>query len=167
MRILLDSGCGATLINKKFVNENKSIPGKEINWVTKGGKFSTNRKCEVNFSLPAFNTKKEITWNCYVDESDNANNNYDMIIGRDILHELGIDLLFSKAEMTWENITIPMQPMTKLTEDWAEQIENEILFAQDPSTTDAERIQLIVDSKYTVADLESIAKSCNLLNKEE
>jgi hypothetical protein len=33
----------------------------------------------------------------YVDESDARLNSYDMIIGRDLLHELGIDLLYSLA----------------------------------------------------------------------
>jgi hypothetical protein len=31
----------------------------------------------------------------YVDESDARQNSYDMIIGRGLLHEVGIDLLFS------------------------------------------------------------------------
>ena len=167
MRILLDSGCGATLVNKNFINQNKITKEKETKWVTKAGKFSTSRKCEIDFTLPAFHNKKKISWNCYVDESDNTKGNYDMIIGRDILHELGIDLLFSTAEMTWDNVTIPMQPITKLTEDWADQIENEIMFSQDPATTDAERIQSIIDAKYTAANLEGIAKDCKLLTKEE
>ena len=167
MRILLDSGCGATLINKKFVKNSKSTKDKKTRWTTKAGNFNTNRKCEVDFTLPAFNAKKIVSWNCYVDESDNSNNNYDMIIGRDILHELGIDLMFSTAEMTWDNVTIPMQPITKLSEDWAEQIENELLYAQEPPNLNAERIQAIVDSKYTAADLEGITKQCELLTVKE
>ena len=100
MQILLDSSCRAILINKKFINNSKSTKDKKTRWTTKAGNFNTNRKCEVDFTLPAFNAKKIVSWNCYVDESDNSNNNYDMIIGRDILHELGIDLMFSTAEMT-------------------------------------------------------------------
>ena len=61
------------------------------------------------------------------------------------MHELGIDLIFSTAEMTWDNVTIPMQPITKLSEDWAEQIKNELLYAQEPPNLNAERIQAIVD----------------------
>jgi hypothetical protein len=29
--------------------------------------------------------------------------NYDMIIGRDILHSLGINFLFDTAEISWDN----------------------------------------------------------------
>jgi hypothetical protein len=68
-------------------------------WTTKAGKFSTTRKCELSFTLPAFHAHREITWNCYVDESSTKEScRYDMIIGRDLLHEIGMDILFSKAE---------------------------------------------------------------------
>ena len=60
MRVLLNSGCRATLVNTNFVTKNKSVLGKEIKWVIKRGKFSTNRKSEINFTLPAFNAKKEL-----------------------------------------------------------------------------------------------------------
>lgn len=90
-----------------------------------------------------------------------------MIISRDMLHESGIDLLFSKAEMVWDNVSIPMQPMDKLTNNWAEPIKNEILLASDPPTFDADRIHSIINAKYTVADLAEKTKQCKLLTKEE
>jgi hypothetical protein len=90
-----------------------------------------------------------------------------MIIGRDLLHEIGMDILFSKAEMIWDNASVPMQSVDKLSVDWVDQFEQELLFAHDPITTDAERIQSIIDAKYTPADLPSITKECNLLSSEE
>ena len=69
--------------------------------------------------------------------------------------------------MCWDNVNIPMQPKSSLGDNWDEQIENELLFTQDPTTIDAERIQAIVDAKYTAADLEKIAKSCELLTIKE
>jgi hypothetical protein len=62
-----------------------------------------------------------------------------MIIGRDLLHEIGMDILFSKAEMIWDNASVPMQSVDKLSVDWVDQFEQELLFAHDPITTDAER----------------------------
>jgi hypothetical protein len=41
------------------------------------------------------------------------------------------------------------------------------LFAQDPLTTDAERIQNIVESKYCPADLNKIATECHLLDDDQ
>ena len=60
-----------------------------------------------------------------------------------------------------------MQPINKLSEGWAKQIENEILYAYDPSTLDDERIQSIINVKYTTADLAGTIDSCILLSKEE
>ena len=42
--------------------------------------------------------------------------------------------------------------------------ENELLFAHDPVTTDAERIQNIVENKYCPADLTTIVKNCKVLD---
>ena len=79
------------------------------------------------------------------------------------MHEIGLDFCFSTAEMTWDNASIPMQSVDKSTEEF----EQEVLFAQGPATTDAERIQNIVESKYCPADLQKTVSECNLLNTNE
>ena len=163
MRILLDSGCAATLINQSLIGTLKTTNEKKTKWTTKAGKFSTYRKCEITFTFPALHKHREITWNCYVDESSADACMYDLIIGRDLMHEIGIDICFSTAEIVWDNASIPMQSVSKSTEEF----EQELLFAHDPVTTDAERIQNIVESKYCPADLQKIASECNLLNPKE
>jgi glutamyl/glutaminyl-tRNA synthetase len=37
-----------------------------------------------------------------------------MIIGRDLMHEIGMDIIFSKTEMVWDNASVPMQSVEKL-----------------------------------------------------
>jgi hypothetical protein len=141
LRVLFDSGCGATLINKKIVRHWKKTESKSTKWSTKGGSFKTKRKCDIEFTLPAFHENRTITCNAYVDESHHESSNYDMIIGRDLLHSLGINLLFDTAEISWDNAKIRMQPPGKQDRDWLDTMEQELLYAHDPSTTDAERIQ--------------------------
>ena len=46
---------------------------------------------------------------CHGDESPVEDNTYDMIMGRDLLHELGIVMDFSKATVTWDNAWINIQ----------------------------------------------------------
>ena len=104
-------------------------------------------------TLPAFHENKIISFTAYVDESYEATGNYDMIIGRDLMHSLGINLLFDTAQITWDNASISMQPSQRLRADWVEELEQEILFAHDPSTSDAEWIHKIIDAKYCPADL--------------
>jgi hypothetical protein len=46
-------------------------------------------------------------------------------------------------------------------------LEQEILYAYDPDTTDAERIQGTIESKYTPADLSKIVEECTHLEQAE
>ena len=96
----------------------------------------------------------------YVDESDKRLNNYDMIIGRDLLSELGIDLLFSSGEMKWEQAIVPMRDPSQLQPTEIDALENEIYSMHDPDTTDAARIQSIIDVKYAPQDIDSIVEKC-------
>ena len=43
--------------------------------------------------------------------------NYNLIIGRDLLHKLGVDIGFSSKTMTWDDVTIDMKPPTCTRED--------------------------------------------------
>jgi excinuclease UvrABC helicase subunit UvrB len=77
MRILLDSGCAATLINQDLVKTLKTTKENRTKWTTKAGNFSTHRKCEIIFTLPALHKHRQITWNCYVDKSNAKSISYD------------------------------------------------------------------------------------------
>ena len=167
MKVLFDSGCGATLVNHSLIGKLQTTQGKKTKWKTKSGSFFTDKKCKIKFSLPSFHEHRKISWNCYVDETDPEFCNYDLIIGRDLMHELGIDISFSNAEVVWDNASIPMQETDKLEQRFIDHFEQELLFAHDPVTTDAERIQNIVENKYCPADLLSIANECKLLNAKE
>jgi hypothetical protein len=60
-----------------------------------------------------------------------------------------------------------MQPPEMLRSDWVDILEQELLYAHDPDTTDAERIQGIIESKYTPSDLSKIVEECIHLEKAE
>jgi hypothetical protein len=91
MRVLLDSGCGGALVNRSFVKKyQKNTLSKFTNWTTKVGTFKTDPKVKCQVTLPEFHQGKDISWNMYVDEYDARLNSFDMIIGRDLLHELGV-----------------------------------------------------------------------------
>ena len=109
MKILLDSGCGATLVKSKFLKKLKKSKVRNTTWATKAGTFSTTQKYKCSFTMPEFHEGRNIEWNVYVDETEGNLGNYDMIIGRDMLETLGIDLLFSQHLMQWDNATVPMR----------------------------------------------------------
>jgi hypothetical protein len=103
-----DSGCSVTVIYKKFVKHWKKQPAKTIKWSTKAGSFKTKKSCDIEFTLPGFHENRKIACKAYVDESHESCS-YDMIIGRDIMHSLGINLLFDTAEISGDNAKIYMQ----------------------------------------------------------
>ena len=167
MKILFDSGCGATLINQSLLKKLKTKKTETTQWVTKSGTFKTCCTSKIKFQLTAFHPNRDIEWTAFVDESPSDMSRYDMIIGRDLMHEIGMDILFSTSQMRWDNATVPMQPVEKLKDSQIEDFEHEIFFSEDPITTDAERIQAIVDAKYCPADLEKVARECKLLSPLE
>ena len=65
-----------------------------IQWHTQDGNITTNQKVKVDFTLPALIATNVVTWKCHVDYS--AKGMYDMILGRYILIELGLNLKFSE-----------------------------------------------------------------------
>ena len=77
------------------------------------GKVNTSEMTKVQFSLPELHDDRLIEWNVHVSETLGS---YDMIVGRDILSELGIDIHFSTLTCTWDSRTIPMRESSVLPE---------------------------------------------------
>jgi hypothetical protein len=140
---------------------------KSTNCTTKAGTFKIDHKVKCQFILHEFHEGKDISWNMYVDESDARLNSYDMITGRDLLHELGINLLFSLGVMKWDNATVPMRDPSQLRDSNIDDFEDEIFSMHDPATTDAARIQEIMDVKYAPADISEMVSRCNYLTITE
>ena len=89
----------------------------------------------------------------HIDESPVESNKYDLIIGRDLLYELGIIMDFSTASVTWDNAYINMQDPRLFQEMDLNQYEQEFFMMYDPETTEADRIQMILELKYSPENL--------------
>ena len=98
-RILLDTG-STTSIALRWVCDSANVSSfKEhrTQYHTMGGTYETRRKCLLEFMLPEFSNSKTIKSSVNVDEThDRSEVRYDVIIGRDILTELGIVFDFNK-----------------------------------------------------------------------
>ena len=53
-------------------------------------------------------------WTAHV---TNQKSNYDMMIGRDVLTELGINLSFKDMTMQWDTAIVPMKPINATIEN--------------------------------------------------
>jgi hypothetical protein len=120
VRILLDTGASATIILKDAIRGLtgpvfKSTPTK---WYTMGGQFVTKLQREIKFKLPEFSTSKIIHWVCHEDTNTlRRNAQYDMIIGADLLSELGVEINFNTQRIIWEGVEIPLPRKTQLISD--------------------------------------------------
>jgi len=167
-RVLLDSGSSGSIIVEKLVKNLRTKKDTFMQWHTKAGTFTTTKKCKTTFILDEFYENKEIEWNLYVDSSPGPHK-YDMIVGRDLLSELGITLNFSDQTVTWQDSTIHMKDPELLSDIssplheffWHyECYESQCL--QDASS----RLKKILDAKYAPADLDEIVRQCVHLAEE-
>ena len=107
---LLDSGSSASLISKDILDSSievtKHSPTK---WRTQDGSFITSEKVETKFKLPQFSLKRETSQTFHVMKKDR----YDIIIGRDVLTQLGIILNFKNKLIEWDEVAIEMTVLSK------------------------------------------------------
>ena len=82
-----------------------------MQWHMQAGNLTTKFKVKVDFTLPALSATNVVTWNCHLDDS--AKGRYNMILGRDILKKLVLNLKWSEHVIevddgTFNRSTIPM-----------------------------------------------------------
>jgi len=64
----------------------------------------TNQKVKAQFAIPELHDDRLIEWDMHVTKTIGA---YDVIIGRDILEFLKIDIRFSDNKVSWDNAEMP------------------------------------------------------------
>ena len=87
---------------------------------------------------------------------------YDMIIGRDLMHILELDVMFSTSTLVWfENGEIPLKP--------ADATAATHFYINDPKDimTESDKVSSILDAKYEKTDLEKLTKETPQLSKKE
>ena len=156
IRILLDSGSSATLIKESLCKKLRVKPGTESTWNTASGTFRTKGTTKIELTLPEFYPDRRINWKMHTTK----NLNYDMILGRDLLEELGIVLDFRRKVCTWEDAEVPMKPPSATVQD-------SYYVQQEALSSEMERIRKILDAKYEPANLEEVAESCEHLTKSQ
>ncbi len=158
IRILFDSGASKSILFQGLVKKlrlKKTIP---TEWNTAAGKMKTSHTAKVQFMLTEFDGRKVIEWEFHTAEQEFS---YDMIIGRDLLTELGIIINFKEANVTWDGVTIGMKDVHATVQD--------SYFVEDSATvTDAtNRVKAILDAKYQKANLDEEVQKCSHLSTTE
>ncbi len=158
IRALLDSGGSGTLISERFAKKLKKIKGTETEWSTPAGQMITTSMVATQFSMPELHDNRVIEWPMHVTKSLGA---YDMIIGRDLLQDLKINLQFSDETVEWDGVSMPFKDIDEAIPA--------SFFIQESNAVDesVSRLKNILDAKYEAADLDDIADKAMHLTAEQ
>ena len=88
--VLLDSGCSYTIVIGRLVKKLYPEEDSLMQWYTQAGNITTNINVKVYFTLPALSATNIMTWKFPVDDSYKGR--YNMILGKNILTEIGLNL---------------------------------------------------------------------------
>jgi hypothetical protein len=111
--------------------------------------------------LPDFTRQTKLEFDYHVDQTQKSNNtNYDIILGKDIMQEFGIDILNSTLTLRWDGIEIPMRNFGDTRKP--AQVRHAFLLDPDKqsrATNEMQsRVTRIIDAKYKKTDLKQL---CN------
>ena len=120
------------------------------------GTFNTTHTCETKFKDPELNQSAEISKKLHVTQ---MNGRYDIILGRDILKEIGLVINFHAETVRWNNSIIDMKP--------PDCIQETSYYLNDTAkiAEDTERMSKILDAKYAPANLREVADANAHLTK--
>jgi hypothetical protein len=162
---LVDSGASESILK---LSSAKGVPlrqGKESKsgWSTAAGMLDATAKTKkLEFSLPELHANRTIRKSFHIVSLDIKR--YDMIIGRDLIMELGLDAKGCDLSIKWDDVAIPWRDMDSTVED-IYLAENH--FSRQPMEPEIKRMTDILDAKYTKANLEEIVKAADHLNYTE
>ena len=145
----MDSGASKSIVFHKGAKKLRIRRDKtRTTWTTLAGQFETNKRTQVIFKLNEFDKQVTVKHEFTVCKQPS---NYNMIIGVDLMTELGIILDFKNCEMHWSHRTVSMKGRDA-TRQTSYQVND------SDSVIDAtERMKRILDAKYEPANLEEVA----------
>ena len=172
-RIILDRASSSTHVMGKMTSKLKQKQSQEETmWKTQAGKFMTSQKVNVVFCLPEFSATKILSWKYHVHNKTDIR--YDMILRRDLLTTLVLDLTFSEniiigGEGPYEGCSAPMVDLSNydfksLTEKIGKLKESFINFyvnkclKYESAISSTCGMRRILDSKCEKADLNKVMK---------
>lgn len=155
LNVLIDTGAQYSVATAEVAHYGKvKKPKNAVKFRTPQGTFESNRTTEMTFYLSEFSESKQIEWNFHV-LPEKGGLPYDMIIGRDLLKKLKMDVLYSDNIVQWDDLKLPMQQVN-IKEQWIDF--NAII--EDRAESDSvkeqmNRLKRILDANYDKPDLDA------------
>jgi hypothetical protein len=143
-------------------------------WGTFNGTFQTKKVGDVKISFVDYSDSKRV--HLKPDIVEYACNGvppaYDLILGKQTLHSLGVVLDFKENTITIDEILLPMRNINnlQLKTSISRALKLNTSFSQEPASTPGatKRVVGILDAKYATADLPAIVRdNCKHLSPSE
>ena len=116
LSVLFDSGSSHSMIIERVVDKQQwKRMRNPVGFESCNGAFELQYKTDVILSFPELNAHRVITWQCYVDERDDNELGYDMIIGRDLMTSIGIQIDFQNKMLKWDGAELEMRDFSLTT----------------------------------------------------
>jgi hypothetical protein len=146
-RALIDTGTSRTIVDgwdKLDQAGIKLTSEKVVSWETKEGSFRTEDQAELVCTLPQFSLHRIITIKAHVDKRFAIpQSKYDVIIGRDVLSQLGFKIDFAEPPtFEWDDMRVQMR------------VENQVYVIGSKPTP-----KIILPAHYEKANLQQVVEA--------
>ena len=150
IRVLFDTGATGSFIRGKLTRQLRVRQKSPSVWKTGNGPLTTSKQAVVQFLLPELYADRVIEHSFNVLET--AVISYDMIIGTDLMRELGLKLDFKDLTITWDEAVMPFKNRDDTFETGFYQADSTAVLES------TERIKRILDAKYEKIDVREYVK---------
>jgi hypothetical protein len=166
LRVLLDTGSERSVIKDIHSHHGQVSKGHAIKFRTPSGTFTSKDAVDVDFTLNEFSDSRKVRWKFHV-LPENSRLPYDMIIGRDLMRKLKMDVLYSDNVVTWDELKLPMHKVQAKGNwhDFNALVEDQ---AESESVKDSiSRLTRILDANYDTPDLVAEVANMKHLNANQ
>ncbi len=164
LKALVDTGASESIL---LLSKAKHLPLRKTkeskSWSTAAGTVDTTLKSQsVAFTLPELHANRTIEKSFHV--LDVNIENYDMLIGRDLITSLGLEIRGNDLSIKWDDAAIPWRSQDSTKEDI---FLADDLYSNEPIEQEIKRMTDILDAKYAKADLRKVVDAAVHLTNDE
>ncbi len=135
---------------------------KPIKWDTATGTLLTQGTVDIKkCCLPQFTTNRHVT-STFHTFTKRPNDKYDVILGRDLLQSIGLDIHYSASQFTWDGISVAMVPSGYWSKDKIKHIA-----ASWNSKHEEAHVTEILPAEYKPCDINAIVNEQTHLSPDE
>ena len=161
-RCLLDTGCTKSMILKKFTDKKRQtkLSDKDsIKYLTYGSSFKSSMTASVGFKMVEFESQKNntIEYEFQVGETSDPNKQlYDVIIGNDLLYNMGVNIMFKEKQIQRSDDKVPLKEMGSVYDrEFCDMLHS--MYTDSPLLQEAEERQdRVMDCNYSKVDIDAL-----------